>query len=62
MCDEIAKGADTCLELRQPIPDVQERLLVGDVEDEDETHCIAEERRCKTAKPKNVVVSGMLIL
>lgn len=32
------------LQLRQPVPDVQERLLIGDVEDENEAHGVAEER------------------
>lgn len=43
--------------LTHPVPDVHEALLVGQVEHQQEAHCVSEERRGEAAEPANTVSS-----
>lgn len=40
-----------CAQLLEPAAYVEKRLLVCDIEQQDEAHSVAKERRCQTSKP-----------
>lgn len=41
-----------------PVSDVEETLLVCEIKQEKETHCISKKSRCQTPKPENDLWGG----